>query len=75
MIFSQFFSILTFVLSACVSNSDVQKEKLDFAQLPKLQVQDQAKREYTPSQPHDAHWFTIAAVGEVRGEIFHQDAD
>jgi len=69
MISAQFFTMFTFLIFSCGSSSTNQNEKIEFVQLPTLENQVEVKQDYVPSKPTKSRWFSIAAVGEVRGEI------
>ena len=69
MISAQFFTMFTFFLFSCGSSSMTQEEKIEFVQLPTLENRDEVKEEYLSSKSKEPRWFSIAAVGEVRGEI------
>ena len=69
MILSQFFSILTFVFFSCGSDSNSHEEIVTFRKLPEIQDIQSSQKEYIRSKKQDIRRFSIAAVGEVRGEI------
>ena len=61
--------MLTFFIFSCGSSTSSHEEKIDFVQLPTLENREEVKEEYLSSNSKESRWFSIAAVGEVRGEI------